>query len=520
MDKNRVTCDLLADVHRIVMKKRVIVIGAGLGGISAAVSAAAKGCSVSIYEKNSRIGGKLNVLERDGFSFDMGPSMFTLPQYFESLFQRAGRRMADYFCLEPLELQWRNFFEDGTKLDLFDSEQKMKIELAKLGPDTFRNFQKFSKYSAEQYALVEKGYFNAGIDTISEMLKFYGPWELFVRLDSLRTMDKSVRRFFENPYLIDVFDFFIKYVGSSATRAPAFFNLLPHIQLAYQLWYVKGGMYNIARGFERLMTELDIDLYLGAEVVKINTLENRVSGIQLGDGTTAEADIVISNMEVIPTHQKLLNPSAKTMRSLEKFEPACSGLVIHLAIDRVYPELAHHNFFFSRNQRKHFDSVFVKKQLPDDPTLYVVAPTRTDATQAPAGCDNIKILPHIPHLVDGAPVTDVHYEELKSRVLDKLERMGLCDLRKHVLFEHVGTPKDIEENYASNRGSIYGVVSDLKKNHGFKAPKRSSDFSNLYFVGGSINPGGGMPMVVLCGQKAVDLIETDGHLRDTIVGNL
>jgi diapolycopene oxygenase len=215
---------------------------------------------------------------------------------------------------------------------------------------------------------------------------------------------------------------------------------------------------------------------------------------------------VISNLEVIPAYDRLLGESPAFLRKLDKFEPACSGLVVHLGTDRIYPQLAHHNFFYSQDQKKHFATVFEEKRLPEDPTIYLVAPTRTDPAQAPGGCDNIKVLPHIPYLQEPNPYTREDYLAYKDRVLAKLERMGLTDLRKHTVVEDVWTPYDIQERYGSNRGSIYGVVSDWRRNYGFKAPKRSRRYANLYFVGGSVNPGGGMPMVILCGQKVCDAI--------------
>ncbi|MBF0430452.1 MAG: phytoene desaturase [Fibrobacteria bacterium] len=488
------------------MQKKVIVIGAGLGGIAAAVSLAAEGFNVDVYEKNNQIGGKLNVLEKEGFGFDLGPSIFTLPHLFERLFKRAGKKMEDYLTLQPVTPHWRNFFEDGTVVDLYKDEQKMKAELDKLGVGLFEEFTKFRKYSARQYDIVEKGYFDKGLDNTWEFIKFY-PWiDLLWKLDSLGTMDKGVRKFFSNPYLIDIFNFFIKYVGSSAIQAPAFFNLMPHIQFEYDLWYVKDGMYNLARGLKRLMDDLQIKIHLGSEVRRIEKSGSNVTGIRLENGETRKADIVVSNMEVIPAYKELLGEEDAFMKGLEKFEPACSGLVLHLGTDKIYENLAHHNFFFSQNQSEHFNTVFKEHKLPHDPTLYVVAPTRTDSSKAPAGCDNIKVLPHIPYIDDENPYTEEDYRNLRNQVLDKLERTALPGLREHIIVEDMWTPVDIQRNYFSNKGSVYGVVSDREKNFGFKAPKQSSRYSNLYFTGGSVNPGGGMPMVVLCGQNVCDRI--------------
>ncbi len=493
----------------------IIVIGAGLGGISAAVSLRAKGYRVEILEKNERIGGKLNLLEKDGFSFDLGPSIFTLPQIFRDLFERAGKRMEDYLELDAVTPHWRNFFEDGLTLDLLEDPAAMKAELGKLDGDPEKHwaeFQRFLDYARGQYRMVDEGYFAEGLDNTLEFIRHYGLIRLFRKMDWKHSMAESIGNHFTSEHLRRVFEYFIKYVGSSALDAPGYMNLMPIIQFDHGLWYVKGGMYNLARGLGRLLDELDIPVRLGTGVAEIVREGRRVTGVVTEAGEKIDAGHVVCNMEVIPACEKLLGEPAKVMRKLEKFAPACSGLVIHLGTDRVYPQLAHHNFFYSRDQRKHFDTVFRKGELPEDPTIYLVAPTRTDPSKAPPGCDNIKILPHIPPIDPARPLGRSDYEALRDRVLDKLERMGLTDLRRHVVVEDMLTPVDIERMYGSNRGSIYGVVSDWKLNKGFKAPKRSSRYPNLYFTGGSVNPGGGMPMAVLCGQKVADrLAAQDGR---------
>ncbi len=482
---------------------RVVVIGAGLGGLSAAISLAAAGRQVRLFEKNAHLGGKLNLLEREGYRFDLGPSIMTLPQVFRDLFARADRQFDDYVRLCPVTPHWRNFFEDGCVVDLDPDPARMRAELAKLGPGLEKPLADFLAYSRKQYECVEAGYFRHGLDSFGALVRHYG-WRVF-GLDFMRSMHGSVSRRLPERHLRDIFDFFIKYVGSSAVRAPGFMNLMPHIQFGFGLWYIEGGMYNLARGLGRLLEECGVDVRLNCEVTEIVRDGRRVTGVQAG-GTFHPADWVVSNMEVIPASRDLLRQPPEQLRRLRKFEPACSGIVIHLGVDRVYDCLAHHNFFYSANQTRHFDTVFRRHQLPDDPTLYVVAPSRTDPAVAPTGCDNIKILPHIPWIDDDHPLDHEDYVALKTRVLDKLERMGLTDLRRHVVVEDFWTPFDIRDRYYSNGGSIYGVVSDRWKNLAFKAPKRSPDFDNLLFVGGSVNPGGGMPMVVLSGQKACDII--------------
>ena len=488
---------------------RVTVIGAGLGGISAAISLKAAGYDVEVFEKNSQIGGKLNVMEKDGFTFDLGPSIFTLPQFFQDLFERAGKKMDDYVQLDAVTPHWRNLFENKPTIDLYQEEDLMRRELDKLPGDPeahWREFKAFLTYGREQYDIVNDGYFDKGLDNLWEFISYYKLKLLGGKIDYKNTMSESIHQRLSDPQLRMIFEYFIKYVGSSAMDSPGYMNLMPMIQFDYGLWYVRGGMYNLAKGLAKLMEEMGIPIHLNADVEAIEKSGKQVTGIRMTDGTVHASDIIVSNMEVIPAYKKLLNEPVSFTRKLEKFAPACSGIVLHIGTDKIFPQLAHHNFFYSEDQHKHFDTVFHKKQLPQDPTLYVVAPTRTDPSKAPEGCDNIKILPHIPPLEEGSDITHEDYVALKDRCIDKMERCGLTGLRESIVVEDLLTPVDIERMYRSNRGSIYGVVTDWKLNYGFKAPKTSTRYKNLYFTGGSTNPGGGMPMVVLSGQQCADRI--------------
>lgn len=487
-------------------KPKVIVIGAGLGGIAAAVSLAAQGCEVKVFEKNDKIGGKLNFLVKDGFQFDLGPSIIILPHLFRRLFERAGKKMEDYVEFQELPLQWRSFFEDGVTIDLHSDMRIMEKELERLGVDS-AGYWSFVEYSRNLYKFTEESYLERGSDSIGEIIRGNGLLKILRGTDLFASMDGGVSRYIKEPHLRHMLNFFIKYVGSSPYDAPALLNLLPYSQLGYGLWYVNGGMYNLARGLNKLMIELGIEINLGREVKRILKRDKRVEGVYLDNGETVIGDYVVSNMEVIPAYRELLDESGGMM--LKKYEylyePAASGLVVHLGLNRRYPQFAHHNFVFSRDPKKHFDTIHRRKQMPEDPTIYLVCPTRTDPSVAPEGHEIIKLLPHIPYL-QNPPFAPEEYMALKERLFDKLERIGCEDLRKHIVTEDVMTPHDIHSRYYSNKGSIYGVVSNRKRNFALKAPKQSEKYDNLYFVGGSVNPGGGTPMVVLSGQIVADRI--------------
>ena len=487
-------------------RPQVIIIGAGLGGLSSAITLAAKGYRVEIFEKNDRAGGKLNQLTKGGFRFDLGPSILSMPHIFSELFSLAGKKMEDYIHLVKLHTHWRNFFENGTVIDLVGNYDRQKEIFSHLHPDLPYQFLHFLNYAHNQYRIINRSYFKNGADSFSDVLRNFPPWG-FTGLDGLRSMHTALQDHFKDPLIREIFSYFAKYIGSSPFNAPGFLNLLPWIQYAFGLWYIEGGMYNLCSALIRLLKELKIKLHLSTEVTELLCLEKRICGARLADGSTAKGDIFISNMEVRPAYEKLLGAPPKILKKLGRFEPSCSGLVIHLGVDTVYPQLAHHNFLYSRNQKESFQAIFNKHVLPDDPTIYLVAPARTDKTIAPEGCDVIKLLPHVPHLSDKCSFTYEEYDTMKNKLIHKCQRMGLKELREHIVVEDVMTPFDIQDMYYSTGGSIYGVVSDLWKNYGFKAPKQSPLYSNLFFCGGSVNPGGGMPMVILGGMNTGHLVE-------------
>jgi diapolycopene oxygenase len=495
-------------------KASVLIVGGGLGGLSAAISLAQEGYQVSLYEKNDHFGGKVNRLDQDGFGFDLGPSMLTMPHIFEALFTRSGRKMKDYIPSMRLEHEWRSFFPDGSKIDLYADLGKMVQENPDLTKHDMAEYQNFLHYARDLYNMTEKGYFAEGLDSTKEMINHHGVVHSLTGFDLFSTMYEAIKKRISNPKLRNMLSYFIKYVGSSPYDAPAILNMMIYMQHAQGIWYVPGGMHKIAGGMERLARELGVALHKNQPINKlIKNERDEIIAAELTDGERIRADYFISNMEVIPAYKDLLQESEAFIKKLEKqFEPSSSGLVLHLGVNRLYPQLAHHNFFFSKDLQKQMNKVFRNHELPDDPTIYLVNVNKTDPEQAPEGYENIKVLPHIPYKQD-VPFDRQDYLQFREVVLEKLETMGLTDLRKHIVTEDMWTPDDIESTYASHRGSIYGTLSDKKKNKGFKHPKHSEKYDNLYFVGGTVNPGGGMPMVTLSGQQVCQKIVKRDNAR-------
>jgi diapolycopene oxygenase len=487
------------------MTQHIVVLGGGLGGMSAAISLAKHPhFNVTLIEKNTHLGGKLNLLEKDGFSFDLGPSILTMPHLFEKLFTMHHKVMSDYVKITPVRPHWRNFFEDGTTIDLTAQIENMHHQ-DKVSKEDRDALIAYYHYAKKLYGFTEKTFFEHQSETQLGTTRHYNPLKIIPDSDYFSTMNEGVRRYVKNPYLIDILNFFAKYVGTNPYEAPAVLNLLPYIQWKYDLWYVPGGLFKLSLALQKLLQEVGVTVKTGVEVTGVQKDNQEIQALTLSNGETLAVDGVVSNMEVTPFYQKISKESPARIGSLvKKYPPAASGFALHLGINTEYPHLAHHNFFYSMNPQAHYQSLFNEPKLYDDPTIYLVAPKKSDPSVAPPGHEVIKILPHIPPLQNHKPFTPEDFKKYREAVLMKLERMGLKNLRKHIVSEELWTPQTIQETYYSTQGSIYGVNSIRKTNMGFKNKKQSAFYDNLYFVGGSVNPGGGMPMVVLSGQQVVD----------------
>ncbi|QPC46538.1 phytoene desaturase family protein [Mangrovibacillus cuniculi] len=505
------------------MKKKVVVVGGGIAGMSASIRLAVAGYDVTIMEKGERLGGKLNVRGGMGYSFDTGPSILTMPWTLEKLFASAGKNLHDYVTITRVEPGWRTFFEDGTKLDLHADLVEMMEEIERVAPKDKNAYLDYLSYANKMYELNKKSFYHQSISGLPDLRQLHSLREL-LQMDPLKSMDQATRKYFKSKYLQQLMNFLIMYIGSSPYNAPAVLSQLAHVQVGVGVHYVQGGMYKIAEAMKSLLEELQVKVVLDTKVEQINVNGNRTTGVTINGGEVVPADLVVSNLEAIPAHQTLLTDYPKQQQALSElqdFQPTVSGLVLLLGVNREYPELKHHNFFFAKDQKKEFVQMFDQGKITDDPTVYVGISSKSDSTQAPDGKENLFVLTHVPPLKDGED-WNVYKDSYRELVLNKLERMGVTGLRQHIEWEYQFTPNDIQQLYGSNGGSIYGAVTDRKLNGGFKVPNRSAHVENLYFVGGSTHPGGGVPMVCLSGQLTADLILKDqgksGKMDDRQIG--
>ena len=483
--------------------KKIIIIGAGLGGLAAAIRLAKSGFDVTVLEKNETVGGKVNFVEAGGYKFDTGASLLTMRHVFEDLFTFAEKRLEDYLDLTSLDPICRYFWTDGITLDASPDLQKTENEIEKFAPQDVENFHKYLSDSKQKYQIAEKTFLARSLNDLPKLLRPKYLKDLLA-ISSLKTLDAHNKNYFRSPKLQQLFNRFATYNGSSPYRTPATFALVPFVEFGLGAWYVRGGIYEIPKALAKLAREFNVKIRTNCAVEKI-VIENRKAvGVRLENGEIQHADFVIANSDAIKTYRNLIDKSFFN-KKLDAREPSCSGFVLLLGTNKKFPSLAHHNIFFSDNYKAEFDALFVDLRPAQNPTIYVCAASKTDETQSPENCENLFVLINAPYMSDK---TDWSSEAKPYRdlIIKKLEKFGLEDLEKSIEFEQIITPADFENKYRTNCGSIYGVSSNGFFSAFLRVPNRARKIKNLYFVGGATHPGGGMPLVLLSGKMASELI--------------
>ncbi len=516
--------------------KRITIIGAGIGGLSAAIRLAVQGHQVCVLERQAQVGGKLNRIVMDGFSFDTGPSLITMPYVLRDLFQVAGRRVEDYLDLVPLDITCRYYFRDGAILNAWRDHDRLAAEFARFNPHDGAALWDFMHYARTIFqAAADPFLYNSlggPFDVLGTFMRYVRQGHIsladsdqgtrYERLQAVlaalspATLDRCVRRFFEDEHLRQLFDRYATYNGSSPYQVGAVYSIIPYVELADGGWYPRGGVYTLAQALEKIARELGVMFEMNCDVRRILVERGEARGVVLADGRVLRSDRVIANSDVVTTYRELLSPSVSNthqVRRLEQLEPSCSGFVILLGTNKHYPQLAHHNIFFSDDYHSEFADLFERKIPLRNPTIYVCATTRTDASQAPAGHENLFILVNAPYLTEQS---DWKRDTLAycERVLDLLgtyRQIDLSDIRKHIVCKTIITPEDFKQRYGSNAGSIYGLSSNSRMAPFLRPGNCSPTIRELYFVGGSTHPGGGVPLVMLSAKIVAGLIENDLH---------
>jgi diapolycopene oxygenase len=492
---------------------RVAVIGSGLGGLAAACTLAARGYEVEVFEKNPWLGGKAAVLAEQGFRFDMGPTILIQPSVLRRVFCEAGRTMSDYLEMVRLDPQWRCFFDDGSVLDLKHDVTEMAASLEGTEPGLGTRFTEFMELSERLHTISDKFFFWKSVGSMRDTFDVGGSFQLSVLKDVLsmrlgQSVSGTIREFIKHPRVAQMLDHYVQYVGSSPDESPAILCSIGHMQAEQGIWYPKGGTRAVPEALVRLGRELGVRFHPSTEVSRVLVDDGVITGLETGSGETHSFSAIVSNEDAVRTHRELLGGApAESFEKRRKYEPACSGVVLYLGLNRRYEHLAHHDFVFSRDPREEFHHIYDLAEPAPDPTCYLASTTGTDPATAPAGGDALYVLVHTPFLRPKHN-WDQMFPAYRQVILNKLKRTaGLTDIEDRIVYERALTPVDIHERYRVLNGAIYGISSHGRLTGAFKPANESPDVQGLYLAGGAAHPGPGMPMVMMSGWIAADALD-------------
>jgi len=481
-----------------------LVVGAGIGGLAAAIRLAAAGRTVRVLEKNPHPGGKCDFLQKDGFHFDLGPSVLTLPFVMDDLFKAAGKRREDYLEIEPVEPGCSYFFADGSRFDAPGTMDDFEKAVAGHFPKDIDGFRRFRSHVERLWEVSGPAFLfhRPGLRALAAI-----PW-----LRALRTlpdllpgrMHDRLKHYFKDPRLIQLFARFATYNGSDPYRTPATFNVVAHAELAFGSWRCIGGMHALPLALDRLAEDCGVDRRYGVSAEEVRFDGKSPTGVISSDGSFNKANAVVCNLDAVTARTgKLLasHPRSKTWRKkLGKVEASSSGFVLLAALSRRHPELACHNVFFSADYRKEFRELFTDPRPLETPTLYVSRPASAENTLAPEGKEGWFVLVNSPSLQRQEDWDEHGYAKRITGMLK--DRCGLS--RGEIEWTQFHGPTFYRDRYGAWHGSLYGPSSNPFRQAFLRAANRPHDAPGLFFAGGSSHPGGGIPLVLLSGKIAAE----------------
>lgn len=488
-------------------KLNAVVIGSGVAGLAGAVRLAVQGFEVDVFERNAYPGGKLTYFEKDGFCFDAGPSLFTQPQNLHELFEYAGEQLEDFFQYEQVAISCRYFYENGKQVNAWTDEQKLAGELS----------AQINEHPAAVKAYLQKSkrlYNNIGSIFLNHSLHKWSTWLQkpvikalkTVRLSHLAgTLHRLNQSSFQSPEAVQLFDRYATYNGSNPYKTPGMMSLIPHLELNEGTFYPKGGMISITNALVALAQKKGVRFHFNSAVQRIIHHQQNVKGLVVNDENIT-ADVVVSNADVYFTYQHLLNDAYQTKKIIKQ-ERSSSAVIFYWGMNREFSGLHLHNIFFSKSYEAEFNSIFKLKKLFNDPTVYVNITSKMEKGSAPEGKENWFVLVNAPF--SSGQNWEQFRIELKEKVIEKLSRLTGVDIAAAIETEEYLDPIRIEERTGSYRGSLYGSSSNGKMAAFLRHPNFTSKIKGLYFCGGSVHPGGGIPLCFKSAKIATALIQND-----------
>jgi phytoene desaturase len=490
------------------LKKKIIIIGSGFGGLGAAIRLAARGHDVSVFEKRDKPGGRAYVYELNGFKFDAGPTVITAPFLFDELFNLAGKKREDYFKLVPLDPFYRIFNHEGKH---FDYNNDTKFVLEQIGKWNPADKDGYIKFISTAKAIFQKGFVELADKpflNFTDMIKVIPD---LIRLQSYKNVYAYVSKFIKNDFLRQCFSFHPLLVGGNPFDTTSIYALIHYLERQWGVHYAIGGTGEVVNGLVKLFSGLGGKLYLNSEVIELTVKNGKIDGVKLMNGAVQSADEIISNADVAFTYRNLINGQFRrkyTDKKIENMKYSMSLFVVYFGTKKRYNHsgLAHHNIILGRRYKELLDDIFTRKHLAEDFSLYLHVPTTTDSSVAPEGCEAFYALSPVPHLGSGIDWAK-NAKPYRNKIMNFLEKKYLPGLQENIIAEHYIDPLHFQNTLNSYLGSAFSVQPVLTQSAWFRPHNRSQDFENLYFVGAGTHPGAGLPGVLSSAKIVENLIE-------------
>lgn len=487
---------------------RIVVIGSGFGGLSAAIRLQAQGHAVTLLEKRDKPGGRAYVYEQDGFTFDGGPTILTAPWLIDDIFAAAGRKTEDYVTLVKLNPFYNIRFEDGTVFRYNDDTKQLLAQIRAINANDVEGYQRFRRVAERILTtgmeLIDKPFLH-----VSDMFKVAPD---LIRLQAYRSVASLVGNYIEDERLRQVFSFHPLLIGGNPFSATAIYSLIHPLEQRWGVWFAMGGTGALVRAMTRLFEEIGGTLRLNAEVdeIVIDEQSGLASGVRLG-GEVLPADVVVSNADVAFTYLNLVPARFRrtnTDRKVQGLRYSMSLFVLYFGTDRQYENVAHHEILMGSSYRELLTDIFTRKHLSSDFSLYLHRPTATDPSLAPGGCDAWYVLSPVPHL-GGETDWATAARPYRDAIVGYLEENYLPDLSRHIVTERYIDPLHFRDTLNSYLGSAFSVEPVLTQSAWFRPHNQSEDVPNLYFVGAGTHPGAGLPGVMSSGKIVADMIAAE-----------
>ena len=483
------------------MKKSIQIIGSGFSSLSAACYLAKSGYKVSIFEKNSKVGGRAGQLKKEGFTFDIGPSWYWMPDVFDRFFNDFGKKTSDYYIIDKLDPAYRIFFEDEV-MTIGDSLEKICLEFERIEKGSGVKLKKFIEKAQENYGIaVNKILYKAPGISPKELVTT----ETILRIDQFfKTISQEVRKKFKNPKLISTLEFPSLFLGAKPSKTPSFFSFMNFADFGLGTWHPRGGMYEIIKGMKSLAIELGVKIHTNHNIDKIVVKNNAAIGLKT-KGSLIKSDIVISGADYHHSETLLdikYRQYSETYWNSKVFAP--SSLLFYIGLDKKIKNAEHHNLFFDANFETHAEEIYDNPKWPSHPLFYVNIPSKTDPSMAPKNCDALFILmPIAPGLEDTDSLRNHYLENILKRFEEKTEQ----SIQNNIIFKESFCIKDFKSKYNSYKGNAYGMAMTLFQTAFLRPKLKSKKVKNLYFTGQLTVPGPGVPPSLISGKLTSELIQ-------------